>query len=703
MKRLYKLVFLLLLASCGSEDSGTTVYNEIPPSEDIKTGPGPIPDVLVIQDIPIYDPLSEFSEEYKKECIKQIYLRCPPYTEYWIAEAWIDVCDDHTIVLIENCRWQHECDPTDPIIETNQPCQTEDGGPGIQTVYCDKGKITLTDCSPCTDEVCDGIDNDCDGDVDEGEYECETECGIGPAYCVDGQLICEAETPEEEICDYVDNDCDGDIDEGQRNACNTCGPLPAELCNGVDDDCNGQTDEDLFQDCTTVCEPGYETCIFGQWALCTAQLPVPEICNGEDDDCNGLIDDGIDCECQAQDVGILIPCNEPPLICGQGYKSCECEDVDCTKFYMSECAAACTLFGFQPCDPEKGQIMPEICNNWDDNCNFLVDENLYKTCYSGPPETLGVGECVAGQLTCAAGQWGAYTPYNLFIEDFCLGEITPKPEICNGKDDDCDGVVEEQLTETDIVFVIDSSGSMMDEIEAVINALSAFSLSYSDEPNINWALVVGPYRGVIMGQGSPNAKDILNLKTNLAPFSAFLASLQDFYNNYSIDGSYEPLYDAVYLIISNLIDSSDQPYSKGDLSWRPSNFSEPLIPSFNVNWREDAHKVVVVFTDEQGQSFLRISDGTGGYTGDQMWQEDLIDAINSVEDLKVFVFSPESTKNSTKYNYSNGSSSLIGTGWEPITMAGEVGEWYELSSNSTEMFNNLMQVLEDTACFVPTE
>ena len=347
--------------------------------------------------------------------------------------------------------------------------------------------------------------------------------------------------------------------------------------------------------------------------------------------------------------------------------------------------------------------MPEICNNWDDNCNFLVDEDLYKACYSGPPETLGVGECIGGQLTCVSGQWGAYTPYDVFIDDLCLGEITPKQEICNGKDDDCDGIVEEQLTETDIVFVIDSSASMMDEIEAVINALSAFSLSYSDEPNINWALVVGPYRGVVMGNSSPVSKDILNLKTNLSPFSAFLASLQDFYGNYSIDGSYEPFYDAIYLIINNLLDASSQPYLKSDISWETSNFSEPPISSFSINWREDAHKVVVVFTDEPGQSFIRISDGNGGYTEDQMWQEDLIDAINSVDDLKIFVFSPVATKNSTKLKYYNGSSSIMGTGWEPITMAGDVGEWYKLSSDSAEMFNNLMQVLEDTVCFVPAE
>ena len=78
------------------------------------------------------------------------------------------------------------------------------------------------------------------------------------------------------------------------------------------------------------------------------------------------------------------------------------------------------------------------------------------------------------------------------MEDYCDGEVIPKEELCNGKDDDCDGVIEEELTETDILFIIDLSGSMMDEIDAVISALTSFSLSYSDEPNISWGLIVGP-------------------------------------------------------------------------------------------------------------------------------------------------------------------------------------------------------------------
>ena len=684
-------IILLILASCGTDFMPSPTKQPLP--EDIEDNkPNGIPDVFVIQDIPIYDPLDNYDDQYKEDCLKQVYLRCPPYNEYWIAEAWIDVCDNYAIILIENCRMQHECDPLDPLIVENQPCQMPDGSDGVQDVFCDKGKVQIGDCTPCTEEICDGKDNDCDGLIDEGNYECETVCGTGPAYCVNGVLICEAEGPDEEVCDYIDNDCDGDIDEGQRNACDQCGPVPEDICNGLDDDCDGLTDEDLIRECETACEVGYETCIFGQWDMCTAQWPWPEICDGEDNDCNGLVDDGIVCECSVQDVGILIPCFESPLICGQGYKSCECSPgSNCTEFYMTLCQAACVIFGFSPCDPILGQIFPEMCNNWDDNCNQQIDENLFKPCYTGPEETMNVGECKPGTLTCVAGQWGGVWPETtIFMEDYCEGQVLPIDEICNGLDDDCDGIIEEELQETDIVFIIDTSGSMGDEISAVISALVAFSMSYQDEPNIKWSIIIGPYRDY----NNVMYKEILELKTDLGPFSGFLASVQSL-SSTSLNGSHEPLVDAIYLAINNIAEPSSLAYQPGEFVWKNTNTSSPAISAFNISWREDSTKVVIVFTDEKAQS----------KTSPRITQANVVDAINGTEDLKVFVFSPGFTKTGVDSEWDPTIQQYVTyeAGWEAFTLAGDTGKWYELTNNTTEIFNNLMEILEDTACAPTSE
>ena len=74
---------------------------------------------------------------------------------------------------------------------------------------------------PADDTTCDGLDDDCDGEADEGYVEQATACGIGTCAavglttCVDGMVndSCAVGEPADERCDLLDHDCDGAVDE----------------------------------------------------------------------------------------------------------------------------------------------------------------------------------------------------------------------------------------------------------------------------------------------------------------------------------------------------------------------------------------------------------------------------------------------------------------------------------------------------------
>jgi hypothetical protein len=337
-----------------------------------------------------------------------------------------------------------------------------------------------TPCVPQT-EVCDGVDNNCDGQVDEGLG--TKMCGVGACSnevpsCVNGQPnTCVPGEPSAEACDEIDNNCDGvaddgdpgggvDCDTGKLGACaagtTACDggsvvcnqtTMPSdEACDGIDNNCDGVIDDNAPEGgaaCDTqlsgVCAAGTTACVSGSVVCDQDAQPSAEICDGLDNDCDSATDEG--------DPGGGAACDTTlPGVCAAGTTLCSNGLIACSQNAM----------------PSN-----EACDGLDNNCDGSIDEGNPgggAACSTGMP-----GACAAGKLTCGGGSIA------------CEPNAQPSAELCgNSADDDCDGLVDEGLEPTGWEARITNSATASYPLQVLWNGTEyAVLYVYYMPPNSN--------------------------------------------------------------------------------------------------------------------------------------------------------------------------------------------------------------------------
>ncbi len=386
----------------------------------------------------------------------------------------------------------------------------------------------------CTMEVCNGMDDDCDDLIDEGNPGGGMSCNTGvPGICALGTMQCQSGTqtcipnlqPANESCNGLDDNCNGSVDEGNpgggapcvtglmgicaagtitcQNAMHTCvqnAQSALESCNQLDDDCDGQVDEGFVQtqfnpltggtidvalggaciaghgECET---PGTLQCrLDGTGLDCVPVMPPPQSAvegphghanclNLDDDDCDGMVDyadpdcmgpelcDGADNDGNGQ-IDELWPlrrtpceaglgaCAQPGVWrCASGRDSLECSALPLSPGTEGPPNSRLCADGFDnDCDGQTdihdaNCQTPENCDKKDNNGNGQVDEDFPLL---GGPCVAGLGECERdGFYDCTSDGTGVH----------CSAPPGPRrPEgvgcqCSDGLDNDCDGLIDE--------------------------------------------------------------------------------------------------------------------------------------------------------------------------------------------------------------------------------------------------------------------